>query len=97
MRSNLDQSSPAIVLLSDGLQTPGRVNTVINVFNQSNIPPDGLAVDWISNKIYFTDRGLKIIGVFDPVRFHYKVLLRNNASSEPRAIVLDPNNRQVNQ
>lgn len=57
--------------------------------------PDGLAVDWINNKIYFTDAGLDIVGVFDPVGFHYRVLVRSDATAEPRAIVLDPFNRQV--
>ena len=50
-------------------------------------------MDWITNKIYFTDRLLKIVGVFDPVNFHYAVLLRfDNEADEPRAIVLDPTN-----
>ncbi len=59
------------------------------------IPPDGLAVDWVNNKIYFTDAGLNIVGVFDPIGFHYRVLVRSDSTAEPRAIVLDPNNRQV--
>ena len=55
--------------------------------------PDGLAVDWISNKIYFTDVDLGVVGVFDPVNFHYKVLLKLSIDEQPRSIVLDPNNR----
>lgn len=56
---------------------------------------DGLAVDWINNKVYFTDAGLNIVGVFDPVGLHYRVLVQSEATAEPRAIVLDPNSRQV--
>ena len=54
---------------------------------------ENLAVDWISNKIYFTDVDLYAVGVFDPVRFHYKVLIQLSNREHPRAIVLDPNNR----
>ena len=54
---------------------------------------DGIAVDWVNNKIYFTDVDLDIVGVFDPVRFHYRVLVRTGALSQPRAVILDPNNR----
>ena len=54
---------------------------------------DGIAVDWVNNKVYFTDVELDIVGVFDPVRFYYKVLIRTGSLSQPRAVVLDPNNR----
>lgn len=50
-------------------------------------------MDWVNNKIYFTDEGLNIVGVFDPVYLHYKVLIQTGTLSEPRAIVLDPGNR----
>lgn len=47
----------------------------------------------MNNKLYFTDAGLDIVGVFDPVNFLYKVLIETGASTQPRAIVLDPNSR----
>ena len=50
-------------------------------------------MDWVNNKIYFTDVDLNIVGVFDPVRLHYRVLINTGASSQPFALVLDPNNR----
>ena len=50
-------------------------------------------MDWVNNKVYFTDATLDIVGVFDPVHFHYRVLIRTAANSEPRAIALDPMNR----
>ena len=49
-------------------------------------------MDWANNKIYFTDVLLDLVGVFDPVGSHYKVLIRS-AYLDPRALVLDPNNR----
>ena len=51
---------------------------------------DGLAVDWVTNKIYFTDYVLNIIGVFDPVNFYYTVLVTTGNSTNPQQIVLDP-------
>ena len=54
---------------------------------------DGLAVDWVTNKLYFTDAALDIIGVLDPNNRNYIVLIRTGPSTQPRAIVLDPNTR----
>ncbi len=52
-------------------------------------------MDWISNKIYFTDASLNIVGVFDPDRAYYKVLIQLANADRPAAIVLDPINRYV--
>ena len=55
---------------------------------------EGLAVDWITNKLYFTDVDLAIVGVLDAENFHYRVLIQLDPSvNEPHDIVLDPNNR----
>lgn len=51
---------------------------------------DGLAMDWVTNKVYYTDELLDIIGVLDPVSMHYTVLIRTGQNTSPRAIVLDP-------
>ena len=50
-------------------------------------------MDWVNNKVYFTDGELDIVGVFDPVHFHYTILIRTGEFTEPRAIVIDPSNR----
>lgn len=50
-------------------------------------------MDWVSNKLYFTDASLNIVGVFDPDRAHYRVLIQLDGADQPAAIVLDPNNR----
>lgn len=64
-------------------------NCLDNFYNFS----EGLSMDWVNNKLYFTDSGLGIVGVFDPVHFYYKVLVRTGQFTQPRAIVLDPNTR----
>ena len=96
MRSYLNGSSE-IVLLSEGLEQPGRIILWFLIplvkFGQLHNSLDGIAVDWVNNKVYFTDARLNIVGVFDPVGFHYSVLARSDSSARPRAIVLDPSNR----
>ena len=57
------------------------------------ILPDGLAVDWVTNNVYFTDEVEDIIGVLDPDNSRYAVLIRTGPNTSPRAIVLDPQAR----
>lgn len=51
---------------------------------------DGIAFNWMTNKLYFTDEVLDIIGVIDFVHLNSSVLIRTGNSTRPRAIVLDP-------
>lgn len=51
--------------------------------------PDGLAVDWVTGKLYWTDTGYKTIEVADLDGKHNTDLLAVGLS-EPRAIALDP-------
>ena len=51
-------------------------------------------MDWVTDKLYFTDASLDIVGVFDPNGpFNHTVLIRTGDNTQPRAIVLDPNAR----
>ena len=53
-------------------------------------------MDWITNKLYFTDAALDIIGVVDPSgSYNYTILINTGDNTQPRAIVLDPNRRWV--
>ncbi|XP_062500730.1 low-density lipoprotein receptor-related protein 6-like isoform X2 [Corticium candelabrum] len=51
--------------------------------------PDGLAVDWIGNHIYYTDSALSIIGMVSSDGY-YALPLVQSQLDKPRAIVLDP-------
>lgn len=51
--------------------------------------PDGLAVDWVTGKLYWTDTGYKTIEVCDLDGKHNMDLLTVDLS-EPRSISLDP-------
>ncbi len=50
---------------------------------------DGLAWDWISEKIYWTDNCNDDIVVFDPAT-GYRATLFDTGLVEPHAIVVDP-------
>ena len=50
---------------------------------------DGLAWDWVSEKLYWTDYCQDDIEVYDPSSGHRTVLF-NTELSQPRAIVVDP-------
>ncbi len=58
-----------------------------------DIPSDGLAVDYTTNKLYITDAGLDVIIVFDPNLLLYKTLVNTGPETQPRGIVLDPTTR----
>ena len=59
---------------------------------------DDIAVDWISNKVYWTDNGFDRIGVYDLSFGYLSFLIDTNTGSEssPRGIIVDPVNRYVN-
>ena len=54
---------------------------------------DGLAADWVTGNLYFTDYELNIVGVINTTSSFYKVLIQSSGKADPRAIVLDPATR----
>ena len=61
----------------------------ITIVNSSLISPDGLACDWYTGKLYWTDSEKKRIEVTSIDEQYQKVLFWTNVS-QPRAIALDP-------
>lgn len=54
--------------------------------------PDGIAIDWIYNLLYWTDTGHNHIQVSRLDGTDRKTIIKNDGSlEEPRAIVVDPN------
>lgn len=54
---------------------------------------DGIAVDWISDKLYWTDARLKHIEAYDQKSGDRKIIIKTGNETVPRGIVGDPCNR----
>ncbi len=52
--------------------------------------PDGIAVDWLSRNLYWTDSGMDRIEV-SRLNGSSRMCIISEGLDEPRAIVLDPN------
>ena len=50
-------------------------------------------MDWVSDKIYWTDAVLQVIEVFDLINVNRTTLISTGKLSRPKAIVLDPSTR----
>ncbi|KAL3867641.1 hypothetical protein ACJMK2_040515 [Sinanodonta woodiana] len=61
------------------------------IINEGIKAPDGLAVDWLYNHIYWTDTGLDQISVADYFGNKQKTLI-STGLDDPRAIAVDPVN-----
>ncbi len=54
---------------------------------------EGLAWDWVNEKLYWSDICADDVEVFDPETAYRKVLVNTGPDSDPRGIVLDPTTR----
>ena len=52
-------------------------------------PPDGLAIDWIADNLYWTDGVRNVIEVATLRGFFRKIIIKTNLQ-EPRAIAVFP-------
>ena len=57
--------------------------------NTDYVFPEGLAWDWVNQKLYWTDSTDDDIEVYDPVTAYRRVLFENGLGS-PYSIVVDP-------
>ena len=54
----------------------------------------GLAADWITGNLYYSDTQQKVIGVMDNYTGSFDgVLIQSGEESIPNAIILDPSTR----
>lgn len=68
----------------------------VNVSPHTDVlPSDGLAWDWINEKLYWTDPEDVEIEVYDPATDHRRSLLSTGASSVPRGLAVDPTTRYI--
>ena len=74
-------------ILSAKLDDPTSARTVIENVHT----PDGIAVDWVTGKLYWTDTGYKTIEVAEINGSHNMDLVHTDLV-QPRAITLDPFN-----
>ena len=68
--------------------------TVHEVVSSGIVTPDGMALDWIHNNLYWTDTGTDKIEVINLKSNRRKTLLDSDLD-QPRAIVLDLRTRYV--
>ena len=55
---------------------------------------DGLAWDWVNEKLYWTDNCDDDIEVYDPVTGYRRILIETGLNN-PTSIVVDPSTRYV--
>ena len=51
---------------------------------------DGIAWDWVTKKVYWTDSGRRKVEVYDPERQIRKQLVNTGRRTLPRDIAIDP-------
>ena len=56
----------------------------------NHVTVDGLAWDWATKKVYWSDAGRKRIEVYDPLRNTRQLLKSTGSQSLPRDIAVDP-------
>ncbi|GAB0097057.1 low-density lipoprotein receptor-related protein 4 [Sergentomyia squamirostris] len=73
------------VIKSVNLENPSETRTIVTGLNI----PNGLAVDWLANNIFWTDTGLKVLEVARLDGSFRKVILSDNLN-DPRAMIVYP-------
>lgn len=60
------------------------------VASEKVMTPDGIAVDWVHDLIFWTDTGVDMISVVSFDNKQYRKTLIKDGLQEPRAIAVDP-------
>ena len=74
-------------ILRKSLKEDSKIETIVHIRVRQ---PEGIAIDWVTKKIYWTDFHLKLIEVVNLDGTQRSVLFWDNLD-KPRAIVADPN------
>lgn len=56
---------------------------------------DGIAWDWINEKLYWSDPGQSEIEVYDPASGNRRRLIFTGDTSSPRGLAVDPTTRYI--
>lgn len=84
LTGNIYYSDPVEKALFEVNATTHRIRTVL-----SNLAyPEGIAVDWSSRLLYYTDLKTNIIGVVSYSGYHFKTII-SSGLDQPRDIVLN--------
>ncbi|KAL5252043.1 hypothetical protein ACHWQZ_G015002 [Mnemiopsis leidyi] len=65
-------------------------NVSTAIVEQGLQTPDGIAYDWVTDTVYWTDMGTKMIGATTSDGSYYRTVVRFQETDKPRALVLDP-------
>lgn len=65
-------------------------NKVENIITDKIITPDGLAIDWMYDLLFWTDDGIDHIQVSRLDGTYRKTIIKDTSLDRPRAIAVDP-------
>lgn len=63
--------------------------------NSDTVSPEGVAIDWVSRRLYWTDSGKDTIEVASLDNSTLRSVLINKGLVNPRGIALDPHSKYV--
>lgn len=80
----------ATILVNSGIQCSGITNHILanQPYHLLPLKLEGLAWDWVNEKLYWTDSCQDHIEVYDPVTLYRRVLI--TTGTNPFAIIVDP-------
>jgi len=76
------------------MRDDGTAHDTSSLVEENIKTPDGLAVDWVHDNLYWTDTGkncIEVLSLNNPV---WRTVLISANLDEPRAIVVDPRTQQ---
>jgi low density lipoprotein receptor-related protein 5/6 len=82
------------LIFTKGIKINGSTRSEFNIISSGIISPDGLACDWLTKKLYWTDSENNRIEVSRFDGSHRKVLFWKDLD-QPRAIALVPKDGSV--